>query len=149
MTDTNSAEMTDDPAASRVDVQDPLPETNWLWRRVYTFVLSLISVYFIYDGIEKLHQLGQPAFIYSMTRYMVGVLVLLITYYMIAPSAEQLTKLIQSSKILQSGVTINRTATAQTPEGGSTSAQTTAGIPAAPEAPETAPEEDVAPRSKA
>lgn len=152
-TQSNSAATTDDPATARVDVQDPLPETNWFWRRVYTFALSLISVAFIWYGIEALYDLRQPDAIYRVTRYMIGVHVLLITFYMLAPSAEQIVKLIQAAKLLQSGVTMQRSAVVETPQGGRTAVVTTAGDPSTPAARNRAPEppegdeEDFAPRS--
>jgi predicted amidohydrolase len=153
-TQTNSASATADPATLRVDVQDPLPETNWFWRRVYTFALSLISVAFIWFGVEALYDMRQPQHVFSVTRYMIGVHVLLITYYMLAPSAEQMVKLIQSARLLRSGVPITRSAVVETPQGGRTEVRTTAGAPEAlpPQnrspAPLAGDEEDFAPRSR-
>lgn len=151
---TNTVQVTQDPATARVDVQDPLPETNWFWRRVYTFALSLISVAFIWYGFEALYDMREPNLVYSLSRYMIGVHVLLITYYMLAPSAEQLVKLIQSAKLLQSGVPITRSAVLQTPEGARTEVVTTAGASDAPAPRNRSPEpsaddeEDFAPRSR-
>ena len=150
----NSAKATDNPATVDVDVQDPLPETNWFWRRVYTFTLSLISVAFIWYGVEALYALRDGASIYKITRYMIGVHVLLITFYMLAPSAEQVVKLIQSAKLLQAGVPITRRATVQGPQGRRTEVETTAGVVEAPETQNRLPEppegdeEDFAPRSR-
>lgn len=153
-TQSNSASATADPATSRVDVQDPLPETNWFWRRVYTFALSLISVAFIWFGLEALNSMREPRLVYSITRYMIGVHVLLITFYMLAPSAEQMVKLIQSARLLRSGIPITRSAVVETPQGGRTEVRTTAGAPEAlppqnrsPEPP-AGDEEDFAPRSR-
>jgi hypothetical protein len=150
----NTAQVTADPATARVDVQDPLPETNWFWRRVYTFALSLISVAFIWFGLEALNSMRQPDLVYSITRYMIGVHVLLITFYMLAPSAEQMVKLIQSAKLLHAGVGMSRTAVVETPQGGRTEVTTTAGTPDATTPPNRSPEppagdeEDYAPRSR-
>lgn len=113
----NSASATgESPAAVQVDVQDPLPETDWLWRRTYTFALSLISLAFIWYGVEALYKLNRPDELYGVTRYMIGILAMLILFYMVAPSAEQIVKIIQSARLLQSGVQINRSASVQTPE---------------------------------
>lgn len=149
----NTAKITDDPATAQIDVQDPLPETNWFWRRVYTFALSLISVAFIWYGIEALYSLREADSIYKITRYMIGVHVLLITFYMLAPSAEQLVKLVQAAKLLQAGVPMTRRATVQGPQGSRTEVETTAGVPSAPATQNRRPEppegdeEDFAPRS--
>ncbi len=99
--------MTDD-TPHKIDPQDPLPETNWFWRRVYTFALSLISVAFIWYGLESLNAMRQPQHVFSITRYMVGVHVLLITFYMLAPSAEQIVKLVQAAKLLRAGVSLRQ-----------------------------------------
>lgn len=140
MTDTsgNSAKTEGDPATVQLDVQDPLPETNWFWRRVYTFALSLISVSFIWYGLEALWGLHDAENIYRVTRYMIGVHVMLITYYMVAPSAEQIIKIIQSARIIRSGIPITRSATTQSP-GRRTEVKTTAGAPDSPETPQPAP----------
>lgn len=123
----NSATATDNPAAAQVDVQDPLPETDWFWRRLYTFLFTLVSTAFIWYGFEALWGLQDAVSIYSVTRYMVGVHVMLISYYMVAPSAEQIIKIIQSAKIIRSGVPMTRSAVVQTPEGGRTEVVTNAG----------------------
>lgn len=147
----NTAKVNPATAQVEIDVQDPLPETNWFWRRVYTFALSLISVAFIWFGLESLNALRQPEMIFVITKYMIGVHVLLITFYMLAPSAEQMVKLIQAAKLLHAGVPMTRRAVAQTPQGGRTEVETTAGVPEplnpSPAAPE-GPEDDVAPRSR-
>lgn len=143
-----------DPATARVDVQDPLPETDWFWRRLYTFLFTLLSVAFIWYGLASLQQLGQAEMIYRVTRYMIGVHVMLITYYMVAPSAEQIIKIIQSAKIIRAGIPITRAVAAETPQGGRVEAKTVAGAPEALSPPPTPPaapepsEEDYAPRSR-
>lgn len=137
-TNQNSAEA--DP--QRVDVQDPLPEPSWLWRRIYTFVLSLLSLGFVWYGAEAMFILKRPDELFAITRYMIGILAVLILFYMVAPSAEQITKMIQASKTLRSGVEMTRKASSEAPDGTRTEVETTAKQPA------TADEEDFAPRSR-
>lgn len=137
-TNQNSAEA--DP--QRVDVQDPLPEPNWLWRRVYTFTLSMLSLAFIWYGAQAMLTLNRPVELYSITRYMIAILAMLILFYMIAPSAEQIVKMIQASRTLRSGVEMTRKASSESPDGTLTEVETTAGKPA------TVDEEDYAPRSQ-
>lgn len=141
----NRAEVSDsDPTMVRVDVQDPLPETNWFWRRVYTFMLSLVSVAFIWYGMEALTLMREAESVYQITRYMIGVHVILITFYMVAPSAEQIVKMIQATKLMRDGVTVSRTVVAETPGGGRTEVSTSAG-----QTPASEPDDDdVAPRSR-
>lgn len=151
----NSATATNDPATAQVDVQDPLPETDWFWRRLFTFLFTLVSAAFVWYGFEALWGLQDVASIYRVTRYMIGVHVMLITYYMVAPSAEQIIKIIQSAKIIRAGIPITRSVAAETPQGGRVEAKTVAGAPEASSplqpAPAPAPaadEEDYAPRSR-
>lgn len=153
MTDSpnNSAKITSDPATARLDVQDPLPETNWFWRRVYTFALSLISVAFIWFGLEALNAMQQPELVWSITRWMIAVHVLLITFYMLAPSAEQIVKLIQSARLLREGIPITRQASVEDRHGNRTEVRTTAGEPGPPPTQGGSgqrEEEDYAPRSR-
>lgn len=136
----NSAKVGDDPATAQIDIQDPLPETNWFWRRVYTFVLSLVSVGMIWYALEAVTNAGDMDSIYRIARYMIGVHVLLITYYMVAPSAEQIVKLIQAAKLLQAGVPITRRASVQGPQGRRAEVETTAGRVDTPRTPNRAPE---------
>jgi len=129
----NSASATgDSPAAVQVDVQDPLPETDWFWRRTYTFLMSLIALGFIWGGIDGLYKLQKGDEIFQVTRYMIGILAMLILFYMVAPSAEQIVKLVQSARLLRSGIGITRTASVETPES-KTEVTTQAGV--APEPP--------------
>lgn len=132
--------MSDDTPATGVDPQDPLPESSWLWRRIFTFIFSLISVAFIWYGLEALWNLREAALIYSITRYMIGVLVMLITYYMVAPSAEQSIRLVQSAKLLRSGIPLlSRRDSTPPPD---------PEVPSPPPASPEPPEDDFAPRSR-
>lgn len=150
----NSASQGSDPATARVDVQDPLPETSWLWRRIYVFTFSMISVSFIMYGLQSLYQMHDIESVYRITRYMIAVHAMLILFYMVAPSAEQIVKLIQAARIIRSGVPMSRSAVAETPEGGRTAVTTTSGLAPVPDpitpapAPSPAADEDVAPRSQ-
>lgn len=148
---TNSASTTDPTTA--VDVQDPLPESDWLWRRVFTYVTSLLLLVGIGWTLYGLERAADSAGLLEVGLRLCWLLALVVTFYMVAPSAEQIARIIQAASILKSGATINRTATATTPDGTrtevSTSAGTPAALPAIPEAPAAAgAEEDYAPRSK-
>jgi len=120
--------MTDE-VAPRVlpDPQDPLPEANWLWRRVFTFV-ALFFAFAILVGLgyatnrivgnivgridsmdaRNVAQITVVALgvIEKMFRMMFYTVLVIITYYMVAPSAEQITKMIQTAGLLKHGVQI-------------------------------------------
>lgn len=148
---------TDPVAAANVappsaDAQDPLPESNWLWRRVFIFALAaglLALVWLKVDTVGDVALTGSETAIAGLVRllklclYLIGMLIL---FYLLAPSAEQLVKLIQTAKSLRSGVSFTSTARAAGPEGFAENT-TTAGVAPPPPA-EPAPveeEEDAAP----
>jgi hypothetical protein len=155
MTDTsntNSASTTDPTTA--VDVQDPLPESDWFWRRAFSYVATLLLLAGIGWTLYGLEAARDSAGLLEMGLRLCWLVALVSTFYMIAPSAEQIARIIQAASILKSGASITRTARAETPEGTKTEVTTSAGTPTsaiAPAAPQAAPEadsEDYAPRGR-
>jgi len=83
-------------------LQDPLPESNFFYRRWFSYVVAVVNV------------LGMAFLIHKMTEeeslrtafYVLGVIHwFTITYYMIAPSAEQLARIIQAARIAKTQAT--------------------------------------------
>lgn len=75
-----------------IDQQDPLPEPSWLWRRWYTFlvtfaILGLIALAVILMPAEQLRWVCLA---------LIALVVLLATYYLIAPSAEHIVSTVQA-----------------------------------------------------
>lgn len=118
------------------DIQDPLPEANWLWRRVLTYALCLAvlsimagcgyAMFRIVNSITgKIDAMDARAVVQitlaalgtveQMFRLMFWALLVVVTYYMVAPSAEQITKMLQTAGLLKSGVQIAGR-TVETPE---------------------------------
>lgn len=147
-----SASMPDIPATA--DAQDPLPEQDWTWRRIYTYALTLVCCLGVGWSLYTLHDLEAGEAIYLLSKYMLAIIALLATYYMIAPSAEQIVHLIQAARLLQSGVSTTSRSTVRTPQGSAESVTTagrapvTPAAPVAPPEPATGEEQDYAPRSK-
>lgn len=114
------------------DPQDPMPEGRWLFRRILTFAITAVVLAILCYIARAVHDLGatQPAAaldaLYGMFRLMVWLLGLVLTYYLVAPSAEQITKLVQVGAALRSGVVFASAAKARSAEGES-SASSTAG----------------------
>lgn len=77
---------------------NPLPEASWFWRRLFTFMFSLIFCAFIAYSLRALWDLKDARSIYDLARYLLLALVILLTYYMVAPSAEEIVKFVQASK---------------------------------------------------
>ena len=131
--------MTDEaPPAPQIDLQDPLPESNWFWRRVFTFAAMLITFGFL---LYVIHVLGTIA--YMAPRQGIEALIdlalrllwlnfVLVLFYMVAPSAEQVVKMIHTAALLRSGVQI---ASRSVQEQGRTEVAQTAGRPPQPQAP--------------
>lgn len=117
--------MTDNSPPTAPDIQDPLPEANWLWRRVFSIGATVI-ILAILIGLaiatnrivgtvveridtmtsEVVAQIAKQALvvILQMFRLMFWALIVVVTYYMIAPSAEQITKMLQTAGLLKAGV---------------------------------------------
>lgn len=118
--------MTDTPTPPALtDMQDPLPESNWLWRRVLTFMAITIvfllmaalayAVHRIVGGvIERIEGMSAQAVsditiralgvIEKMFGWLYWCLLVVVTYYMVAPSAEQIAKMISAVSLLKGGV---------------------------------------------
>lgn len=118
-----------------VDVQDPLPESNWMWRRVLTFIamgaifailigLAIATNRIVGNVVGRIDSMSAVAVadiakqalvvIMRMFTLMFWALMVTITYYMVAPSAEQITKMLQTAGLLKAGVQM-ATRTVETP----------------------------------
>ena len=123
-----------DPKRLIVDPQDPLPESNWIPRRWFVFagratqtllVAACGSAIFLLGDDDATRAIGALlAIVYCLC----GLLALDALLYLVAPSAEQATKMIQMVSALRSGVSFRSTASAQTPDA-SVVATTTAATP--------------------
>lgn len=74
----------------------PLPESSFRWRRIFSYALSVTLLFFVGWIIYQLtdqRKLADTAFWVLMLLWWV------ITYYMIAPSAEQIARIIQSARV--------------------------------------------------
>lgn len=82
-----------------VDPQDPLPEPSFLYRRIFSYVMAVALVgliAFVVWRIEGSDQLREVAL------YLCTLLFVVITYYMVAPSAEHVVKMVQLGKLWRS-----------------------------------------------
>lgn len=81
------------------DPQDPLPEQSFFYRRVFSYVIavSLLGlIAFVVWRIDGADQLREIAL------YLCLLLFVVVTYYMVAPSAEHVVKMIQLGKLWRS-----------------------------------------------
>lgn len=121
------------------DLQDPLPESSWFWRRVFVFSVTAAVLWMLWGAITQLAnvalvepRLGVPALL-SLCKWIIAFTGMMVTYYMVAPSAEQLTKMVKTASLLKSGVQVAGYR-AETPEGHVEEARTV-GVPPAPPIP--------------
>ena len=156
MTVQPSSATTDTAAGDRLhaqpqpDPQDPLPESNWIPRRWSSFavcigaalllLLIIIALWRIAGG--ALATMAEPAAVLirivaalaSLSSFLILVIVIDRILLMVAPSAEQVVKMIQTAGLLIRGVTLRSetrtTATADTAETVTRSEASTAAPPA-------------------
>lgn len=74
------------------DLQDPLPEPKWTWRRILIFGVTVCSLLLIAACVDRVLAKDLPGVIYAL----LGMIALLATYYLIAPSAEHIVSTIQA-----------------------------------------------------
>lgn len=131
--------MADATPSVHTDLQDPLPESSWLWRRLFVYVVTTAVLWMLWGAITQLGnvalvepKLGVPALL-TLCKWIIGFTGMMVTYYMIAPSAEQLTKMVKTVSLLKAGVQVAGRRS-ETPEGGIDEARTV-GLPPAPPIP--------------
>lgn len=93
------------PAASvTVDPQNPLPEPSFKWRRVLAYLVVAASLALTWHAVEVFHDLGAADQLLTLSQWVIGFATLIATYYYIAPSAAELTGMIQSARIIKSSL---------------------------------------------
>ena len=94
-----------------MDLQDPLPESNWFWRRLFVFAtmaVMLILLALIVLALGKALAAPQLA---DVAFWLICLIAWMVTVYTIAPSGEQVTKMVQSVKLAGLGVATKSTVT--------------------------------------
>lgn len=131
--------MADTSLSVTTDLQDPLPESSWFWRRVFVFTVTAAVLWMLWGAITQLGNValveprsGVPALL-SLCKWIIGMTALMATYYMVAPSAEQLTKMVKTASLLQAGVQVAGKRV-ELPDGQKEEAKTV-GLPPAPPIP--------------
>lgn len=83
---------------TQTDPQDPLPEAHWTWRRAFTWGLTIICLILIAWIVRKLSTGEHLA---GVAYGLIGLIALFATYYLIAPSAEHIVKLLRMASLLR------------------------------------------------
>jgi hypothetical protein len=85
----------------KVDPQNPLPEPSFFWRRVIALAVTGTTLLLTWHNLEALHDLRDSAGLLNLSKWVLSFAALVLTYYFVAPSAAELTALIQSAKIIR------------------------------------------------
>lgn len=88
-----------------IDPQNPLPEASFMWRRIFAAAISANALVFVWFAAAWLVGGAQWQFLYGLTKLMIFGAGLILTYYFIAPSAAELTNMIQSASIIKHSLT--------------------------------------------
>jgi hypothetical protein len=89
-----------------IDAQNPLPEPSFFWRRVLAYVVVLAVLVLTGFALDTLHDLQDSAAVLNLAKWTLGFAAMIATYYYIAPSAAELTNIIQSAKIIKGSINI-------------------------------------------
>jgi hypothetical protein len=89
-----------------VDPQNPLPEPSFFWRRWIAIIISANMLVFSWFAAAWLVGGEQWDYLYYLNRWMIGFAAMVLTYYFIAPSAAELTSMIQSASIIKKSLGI-------------------------------------------
>ena len=94
------------PAAVTVDPQNPLPEPSFKWRRLFAAAISANALVFVWFSAAWLVGGQQWDHLYSLTKLMIFGAGVILTYYFVAPSAAELTSMIQSAGVLKHSISL-------------------------------------------
>lgn len=94
------------PAQVTVDPQNPLPEPSFFWRRVLAIIVTVAVLLMTWHNLEALHDLKDARDLLALSKWVLALDALVLTYYFIAPSAAELTAMVQSAKIIRGGMTL-------------------------------------------
>lgn len=98
------------PAATvTIDAQNPLPEPSFFWRRWISIIICANALVFAWFAAAWLTGGEQWAMLYGLTKLLIYFAALVLTYYFIAPSASELTNMIQSAGIIKKTLTVAET----------------------------------------
>lgn len=107
--------MIEQPALKNV----PIPESKFLYRRVFSYTLMIATFVLLFQIVDALQgalslnnqtdALADAAnALAEIAKWLIGFGSLIVTYYMVAPSAEQIVRIVQAARLYQAAPTILR-----------------------------------------
>lgn len=127
MADTAVATKADLGPPPSVDVQDPLPEASWFWRRTVTLICIVPFVFVNAATCLFLYWLKDSQALISFAHWNIGFATFAIVIYLAGANAAEIVKLVQSASLLKSGVVTRHKAVAENDQG-RVEAETVAGL---------------------
>lgn len=121
----------------QVQSHDPIPESNWFWRRVFVFALCTVVCIGVWTMVITMVNLAgdHSDLIVGAFVKIIGWLLLLVwfamTYYIVGTSGEQVVKIVQTAGMFKTGLTQTVTQVATGADGSKATATTTTGPAAA------------------
>jgi hypothetical protein len=99
----SAAESKDPPLLA--DPQDPLPESGFLYRRITVWVVSLIILALLWFIVVTLGKRDDATDgLVTIAKWLIGLFAMVQTYYLIAPSAEHIVRIMQTVNAWKSGI---------------------------------------------
>lgn len=81
-----------------MDPQDPLPESTFTWRRTFSYTVT-VALLGLLGWI--IYRLGTASELADTAFWILVLLWWVVTYYMVAPSAEQIARIIQAARVMR------------------------------------------------
>lgn len=118
MSEENANETKDQPvtisappaAPVTIDPQNPLPEPSFFWRRWIAILICANALVFAWFAAAWLVGGEQWNQLYGLTKLLIYFAGVVLTYYFIAPSATELTNMIQSAGLMKKSLDVAETA---------------------------------------
>lgn len=102
------------------DPQDPLPESNWLWRRLLTFGIVIFIAWQLHLAGTRIARVGgehSQDVLLTLSKWLIVAWLISVLLYMIAPSAEQVAKMLATLSAWRSGISTAVTSRVATKQG--------------------------------
>lgn len=87
-----------------IDAQDPLPESGFLYRRITVWVVCITILALLWYNVHALRHLEHGDGLVEISKWLIVLIGLILTYYLIAPSAEHIVRMVQTVGAWKSGI---------------------------------------------
>lgn len=110
---------------AELDAQDPLPESGFLYRRITVWVVCITILSLLWFNVHALRALQHGDGLVEISKWLIVLIGLILTYYLIAPSAEHIVRIFQTVSAWKAGIATSVTTATRSVAGATTSSKTT------------------------